>query len=192
MAETQTRPRGRKPVENKDAPHGMDDQGKPNAPFGYLANGKPRVSAPATVDVEALSLDLLNAPEDVPAELVKKTAPARARDEKQQAMDRVVSELHQEWIDAGSPSDWDRMPKKSYPIPASAVEGLKKLVTRAGDFHGLAIKWGTPIPTVREVRNPRYGQENQPATVKAQLVLISFAAKTRRERKASAQNGDQK
>jgi hypothetical protein len=189
--ETQAR-RGRKPVENKDAPHGMDDQGKPNAPYGYLANGKPRVFPQATAEVDALSLDMLAAPEEVPAELVSKSAPARARDEKQQTMDRLVADLHKAWTDAGSPAAWDKMPKKSYAVPASTVDGLKKLINRAADYHGIAVRFGTPVPTVRQVRNPRFGQENQPPTVNAQLVLISFAAKDKRERKSPAKDGDQK
>lgn len=190
MTDTQTVRRGRKAVENKDAPHGYTD-GKPNAPYGYLANGKPRVSAPAP-EVDALSADMLAAPEEVPADLVSRTAPARARDEKQQAIDNVVKALHEAWVAAGSPAAWEKMPKKSYTVPASQVEGVKRSISRAADFHQVAAKFGTPLPVVREVRNPKYGQENQPETIKARLVMIPFAAKDKRERKTPAGDGQQK
>jgi hypothetical protein len=186
MADTQTATRrGRKPVENPDFPHGKDDKGKALAPYGLLENGKPRVFPKPGEGLAGIDAGFLGAPETVPAELEAKAAPARARDERQRAIDGVVGKLHADWVAKGKPAAWDKMPKVSYPVTPAAVGDLRKAISRAADFHGIAVRFGTPVPVVREIPNPRRAENGQPPTVKANLTMVTFAAKDKRERKPS-------
>jgi hypothetical protein len=186
MANTATPTRrGRKAVENPDFPHGKDEKGNAKAPYGLLENGKPRVFPKPGAGLEGIGAEFLGAPEAVPAELESKTAPARARDERQQAIDGVVAKLHADWTAKGKPAAWDKMPKVSYPVTPAAAGDLRKAINRAAEFHGIAVRFGTPVPVVREVPNPRRSEPGQPATVKANLTMVVFAAKDKRPRKPS-------
>jgi hypothetical protein len=183
MATTTPARRGRKAVENPDAPHGYEDDKKtPKAPHGFLENGKPRVHPKVDTSVEDLSLDFLSAPMDIPAEILAKTAPARARDEKQQGIDKVVGLMYDAYKAAGKPKAWDdpKTPKKMYPVPARAVAGIKRLIGRAGDYHAVAIRYGTPVRLEKTIANPDEAARKTTPTVKIEVVGIVFTVKDRR------------
>lgn len=81
------------------------------------------------------------------AELATVSAPVRARNDKQRAMDKKVKELHALWIKANKPSTWDAMVKggavATYFVEPDKSADLHKLITRAVSFHGLRSRMGT-------------------------------------------------
>lgn len=81
------------------------------------------------------------------AELATVSAPVRARNDKQRAMDKKVKELHALWIKASKPSTWDAMVKggavATYFVEPDKSADLHKLITRAVSFHGLRSRMGT-------------------------------------------------
>lgn len=124
-------------------------------------------------DFSALSVDLLASPAAVPAQVGAAAAPARVRDERQQAMDKVVKQLHNDWIAADRPAAWSAQPKTMYAVDPKAVEGLKYLIDRAGSYHGVAIRYGKPV-------RDQNGRE-----------LVVFAVKDRRPRKQGDEAGSE-
>jgi hypothetical protein len=95
-------------------------------------------------DFSGLDTRVLLNPGRVSDEVASRVAPQRARDERQVAIDSVVKRVHNDWLEKGQPNKWPAMPKVRYDLPPQAVEGFKYLVRRAADFHGVAVKWGTP------------------------------------------------
>jgi len=98
-----------------------------------------------TYDLSGISLEMVATPQEVSPEIAKRSAPQRARDSVQLAMDAVVKQLHVRWIQANKPAAWGNMPKAQYTIPIPSVEGFRSIVRRAADFHGYAVKFGTPV-----------------------------------------------
>jgi hypothetical protein len=96
-------------------------------------------------DFDGLNPAMLAEPHVVDDSLAARTAPQKVRDERQIAMDTVVKRLHNQWIAAERPNRWAAMPKARYDIPVKAVEGFQYIVRRAADYHGVAVKWGTPV-----------------------------------------------
>lgn len=125
-------------------------------------------------DFGGLDVSLLANPGAVDETLAARTAPQRARDERQVAMDGVVNKIHNDWIAVGRPQKWAQMPKVSYTIPPRAVEGFKYIVRRAADYHGVAIKWGT------STKDSKTGLER-----------IVFAVRDRRQRETADAGEDE-
>jgi hypothetical protein len=142
--ETKAQPakRGRKAAADKEAPHGRDEQGKPLAPHGLLPNGKPRITPKR--DTSSFDVAFLAAPRAVSEEEAKAAAPTHARDERQKAVDKVVAALHTQWIDAGKPGAWLKVPKAKYPVPPEKASDLRYLVRRAADHLNVRPRWGDP------------------------------------------------
>jgi hypothetical protein len=187
MAETKNRP-GRKAVADPKNPHGFEADGKtPKAPHGFLENGNPRVHPKIETNLDELSLDFLSAPVEVPADVLAKAAPARNRDEKQQAVDTAVAALYDAYKANGKPKDWAdaKTPKKMYPTTPRGVAGLKKLLGRAADYHSVAIRYGTPVKLSKTIANPDAEARKTTPTVKIELVGIVFTVRDKREKATS-------
>lgn len=146
---------------------GSDAKGTAN---GDAAKGRPgrKPGQPAKeYDFTGMGTDFLSNPLAVSDEIASITAPQRARDERQVAMDGVVAKKFREWKDAGSPTKWAQMPKARYHLNPAQVEGFRFLVRRAAEFSGVTIKWGTP-------KADKDGRQ-----------VIVFAVRSRRERTAA-------
>jgi hypothetical protein len=142
------------------------------APTQPTRKGRKPGTPPKVYNLEGLDVDLLSQPQEVPDALSSLTAPVRARDERQGAMDKVVKAKYDEWVAAGRPSRWPLMPKARYHVPPQAVEGLQMLVRRAADFYGCSVKWGSPA---------RDAEGRQ---------IVVFAVKDRREGKPRNETQD--
>lgn len=88
-------------------------------------------------------LDFLAAPQLASETEVRQTAPQRERSEVQRTMDAVIPKAHAAWIQAGKPSQWGKLPVVTYRVPPEKVDGLKYLVRRAADFHGVRARFGS-------------------------------------------------
>jgi hypothetical protein len=146
-----------------------DDDGNPvaYAPYGYLYEGtdrqKPRVYALKTAALDDDDAELFAQPMRIPAAMMIKTAPTRARDDKQLAMDATVLKMYRAWIDAGSPTTWvSKNPNEKtmvstnvvggwYWTPAK-VPGVKLYIKRACEYAAhtdnveIRPRYGTPVP----------------------------------------------
>src|SRR5512146_265309 len=139
---------------------------------GENGKGKPgrKPGQPAKeYDFSGISLDAINAPKAVTAEMASRMAPSRPRDDRQIAMDIIVRKTHAAWVSAGKPSKWAAMPKVQYDVAPAAEEAFTYLVRRAAEFLGVAIKWGGN-PSGTKLHN-----ENGD-------VVIMFAVRDRRTR----------
>lgn len=136
--------RGRKPAADSAAPHGRDANGKPLAPHGYLDDGvTPRVRAKR--NAANVDLGLIAAVQSVSEEVAAAARPARERSDAQKAMDAVVTKLHKDWIEAGSPSEWKDIPKGRYHVDPEVASDLKFLISKAGDFLKVRIRYGKEL-----------------------------------------------
>jgi hypothetical protein len=140
--------RGRSAPMDPDAPHGRDENGEPLAPHGYLGNGKPRRYPVVRTDHPDLTIDMLTMGIEAPPEDIQdQTAPARARDEQQMAMDELAERLYDKWAREGKPATWPALLASKvvagYWVAPDAVAGLKKIVDKAADYHGHRARWGT-------------------------------------------------
>lgn len=121
-----------------------------NAPEGTEGNGQ---NPPAEGDKPAeasdeLSLDFLAEGGVILAEaLTAETMPVRARNERQQVLDRKVKAAHENWTAKGKPGDWNSQVKAGvvvtyFPAPDKSAE-LKRLINKAADFHGVRVRYGS-------------------------------------------------
>lgn len=114
------------------------------APATPSANGKP-----ADKPADSLTTDFIaSGAFMLPAELSTATAPVRARNEQQRAMDTQVKGLYTKWQQNGKPTTWDAAVKAgvvaTYFIAPDKAPAFKKLITRAVAFTaGTRVRWGT-------------------------------------------------
>jgi len=127
-----------------NAPEGTTPEG--TAPEGTEGTeGNAPEAAPAT---DELSLDFLSEGGVILAEaLTAETMPVRARNERQQVLDRKVKAAHDNWTAKGKPGDWNGQVKAGvvvtyFPAPDKAAE-LKKLINKAADPQGVRIRYGS-------------------------------------------------
>lgn len=59
------------------------------------------------------------------------TKPVRARNEVQLAMDRIAANAYNDWIAAGRPVLWQKIPVITYFLDADEIDEYKKLIRRA-------------------------------------------------------------
>lgn len=128
-----------------DSKPATDTKPAENAPETAAKPGRKPGQKAKEYDFSALSLEALSAPAAVTEELASKAAPTRTRDEKQLVMDKVVKQVHADWIAAEKPAAWAKMPKAAYAVDPKAVEGLQYLINRAASFHGLAVRYGSAV-----------------------------------------------
>jgi hypothetical protein len=121
---------------------------KPNAtvsPAKPTTRGR-KAGAPAKeYNLNGLSADFLSQPMAVDATIASQTAPMRARDAAQVAMDGVVAKLHEDWVAKGSSNKWSQMPKARYHVAPEVAEGLRMMIKRAANFHGYSVKFGNAV-----------------------------------------------
>jgi len=154
----------------------------PAADVKPTPNGTAPVAAPAKPE---LAVDFISGGAFLlTAELAGTTAPVRARNDKQRAMDTKVKELHAAWIKAGKPSTWDAMVKSqvvaTYFTEPDKTAELHKLINRAVTFHTLRVRMGTPF-RVTEAHIKRFGLPSQFLGREA----VSFAVLDKRPRATS-------
>lgn len=111
------------------------------------ANGQ---AAPA----DELSVDFLDSGVILAEALVSETMPVRARNERQQVIDRKVKAAHDNWTAKGKPGDWNSQVKAGvvvtyFPAPDKAAE-LKRLINKAADFHGVRVRYGSSFKVTDE------------------------------------------
>jgi hypothetical protein len=123
----------------------MSTPTQPPAPTPGKRGGRKPGQKPRAWDYTGIDVNLLADPHGVTAELASKAAPMRARDERQVAVDQVVTALHREWVGAGKPDRWAQMPKKSYHVNPKGADALRMLVRRAASFLGVSAKFGKPV-----------------------------------------------
>lgn len=159
---------------------------KPTVPAnGTKPEAKPEVKSEAKPEVQTLSLnDIESGAFMLPAELSDTAAPVRARNEKQQAMDKKVKELHAAWLRAGKPNTWANMVAGKtvatyFTEPDKSAE-LHKLINRAVALHGVRARMGTSF-RVTEKHVAAYGL---PAHYLGREA-ISFAVMDKRPRATS-------
>lgn len=141
--------KGRKPASDKLAPHGRDADGTPKAPYGYLDNGNPRQYPLVETDIPELSLDELGDIEAPPADALALTKPVSERSDRQKSIDAVVQRLHRTWEAKGKPRGWnDALNARvvgGFWVAPNGVEGLKRLIDRAGRFAEVSVKYGSLV-----------------------------------------------
>lgn len=136
------------------APEGTEgtENPAPEVPEGNGQNppaegDKPEGDKPAEASDE-LSLDFLAEGGVILAEaLTAETMPVRARNERQQVLDRKVKAAHENWTAKGKPGDWNSQVKAGvvvtyFPAPDKSAE-LKRLINKAADFHGVRVRYGS-------------------------------------------------
>ena len=182
-----------KPVEHKPAEHAKPAEHKPadaktdpksikppTAEEVAKAEAKAKADAAAKAELEFISGGAFM----LTPELASPTTPVRARNEKQQAMDRKVKEMHGTWVKGGKPTSWDAMVKAgtvaTYFTEPEKSADLHKLITRAVALHGVRSKFGTPFK-VTEAHVARYGLPQHYLGREA----ISFAIMDKRPRATS-------
>jgi len=156
---------------------------KPSAPAAPATDTKP--TTPAAAAKPELAVDFISDGAFLlTAELAGTTAPVRARNDKQRAMDTKVKELHAAWVKAGKPSTWDAMVKAqvvaTYFTEPDKTAELHKLINRAVTFHTLRVRMGTPF-RVTEAHIKRFGLPPQFLGREA----VSFAVLDKRPRATS-------
>lgn len=173
MAKTQT---ADQPAQVEEDPITAEDQAKLDA---HLAEAKP------TLDTDFLASPFTL---DGDAELVKATQPQRERNAKQTQMDGVVAKAHARWVEVGKPSVWGKIVETksalTYFVQPELAADLKKVIGRAGTFHGLRIRYGTSFLVTEGI----VSKYNLPADYVGREV-VSFAVMDRRPR-ATATNGN--
>lgn len=163
QAPTQNPPtarKGRKP----SCKHPLPGDKKCGLAQGHTGDHKPRQTVKrdlTTVDVA--SLCAVQAP---PEAINQKTAPARTRSDRQQAVDAVVAAKHKEWVAAEKPTQWLKIPREvkgMYVQAPDRAELVRFMLRSAADFHGLRVKFGTPARVAATLPdgkpNPDAGKE---------------------------------
>jgi hypothetical protein len=76
-------------------------------------------------------------------------APVRERKEEQKFMDEVAAKIYGEWVDAGKPSAWEKLPVVTYFLDDSDLPKYRYLIRRAcaivepiGDSRGVTVRFG--------------------------------------------------
>jgi len=130
-------------------------------------------------DFSALDMDALTTALPVTEKILSATAPGGDRDERQRAIDDMVAANYREWVTAGKPSAWAKMPKVRRDIPLPAVDAFKALVRRACALHQVSVKWGSAarngtgqqivVLAIRDThtRKPAVPGVPEPATISA-------------------------
>jgi hypothetical protein len=72
-----------------------------------------------------------------------------ARSEQQKAMDQRALVLHQLWVDSGKPTDWLKMPVKTWPLETRYLDDGLFLLRKACALHGFKLHLGD-IQTTEE------------------------------------------
>jgi hypothetical protein len=159
--------RGRKVAADRDAPLGRDENGTPLAPHGYLTDGRPRTYPLVETDIPELEVEELGAFAP-PTDFMALTKPVQARSEKQEHFDTIVKRLHAKWLAQGSPRTWQDLLDKGtvggFWVAPKGVEGLKRLIDRAGRFHEVSIRYGSLVP--RQPGMPADGKVYLPLAVR--------------------------
>ena len=106
--------------------------------------GRPKGAQTKRIDTSGLDLSLITAPLTVTAAESAEAAPTRERERsaEQRAMDAVIPRIHKAWNDAGSPAAWAKLPKAKYPVAPDKADALRYLIRKAGEFHGVRIRFG--------------------------------------------------
>lgn len=102
----------------------------------------------ALADADPFSPENLANPLAMPASLAHRSQPTKGgRSEAQLAVDKVVETVHTAWVHAGKPSTWpDQVAAgcvAGYWFPATQVDALKKMITKAGTLFNYHVKYGT-------------------------------------------------
>lgn len=160
---------------------------KPDAP--KVEDPKVKADAEAKAKADAEELAFLGAPVILSPELVKETAPQNARNDRQVKMDETVKRLHEAWTNANGPSTWGAAVNAkvvaTYFVEPEKAEDIKKLVTKAGRFHGVTIRWGTSFLATADLVK----KHNLPENYTGREVL-SFFVKTTRTVAKNGQGGN--
>jgi hypothetical protein len=120
----------------------------------------PSAPPPAAPAAPALETDFISGGAfTLAADLADVTAPVRARNEKQMAMDKMVKNLHAKWLaidPAKRPSTWDGLVKAgcvaTYFVQPELAADLHKLISRAVTLHGVRSRIGTSFLVTDTVR----------------------------------------
>lgn len=151
--------RGRKPL--CGVPMGDKKCGRAK---GHEGDHKPRIVEKK--DTSMFDLGDLEAVAVPTAAIDQKTAPTRTRDPRQQVIDKVVTGKHEQWVAAGKPTQWSKIPTevKGMYVQAPDRAGIIRAMLRsAGEFHKLRVKFGSPArvaPTLPSGEpNPDAGKE---------------------------------
>lgn len=146
---------------------------------------KPEGDKPAEA-ADELSLDFLAEGGVILAEaLTAETMPVRARNERQQVLDRKVKAAHENWTAKGKPGDWNSQVKAGvvvtyFPAPDKSAE-LKRLINKAADFHGVRVRYGSSFVVTE--------QHIQRFNLKPELLgheAVSFAVLDKKARTTAA------
>jgi hypothetical protein len=162
--------RGRKALteEEKKAPHGYDENGQPKAPYGHLGDGRPRQYPLVETDIPELEVEELGAFAPPSADMLALTKPVQARSEKQGHFDEIVAKLHAKWVAVGEPRTWQDLLEKGtvggFWVAPKGVDGLKRLIDRAGRFHEYSVRYGSLVP--RQPGMPADGKVYLPFAVR--------------------------
>ena len=162
------------------------------APSGQQSDeAKAKAAADAAAKAEADELDFLAAPVILSPELVRESAPQNARNPRQVKMDETVKRLHDAWSKANGPSTWGAAVNAkvvaTYFVEPEKAADVKKLVTKAGRFHHVTIRWGTSFKATEEIVK----RHALPANYVGREVL-SFFVKTTRTVAKNGQGGNRR
>lgn len=139
-------------------------KGKPGRKPGQKAEPKPFVK----LDLTKMTVTKVQDPETMREHRRQRTE----RDEDQLAIDALVRQSHQRWVEAGKPSEWGKCISASYTlaVPKDWEDTIRRRIQRAGTYFSVAIRFGI----VKELADGK--------------VQILFFAKDRTEKDASESN----
>lgn len=156
------------------------------------ATPAPAAAAPAPVPADEIELDFIKSGGlTLAPELAAQAAPQRQRSDKQAAMDERCQALHDAWIKAGNPSVWAKMVEgkavATYFTEPQKSANLHKLVTRAVNYLGYRVRWGTSFKAT-EALIKKY---NLPTEYLGREV-VSFAVMDKRPRATNGSTTESK
>jgi hypothetical protein len=183
----------RPPSPSATPPSSVEAKAKADAMAAQQSKGADEAAAKLAADAKAKAdaeeLAFLGAPVILSPELVKETAPQNARNDRQVKMDETVKRLHEAWTNANGPSTWGAAVNArvvaTYFVEPEKAEDIKKLVTKAGRFHGVTIRWGTSFLATADLVK----KHNLPESYTGREVL-SFFVKTTRTVAKNGQGGN--
>lgn len=183
----------RPPSPSATPPSSVEAKAKADAMAAQQSKGADeaaaKLAAEAKAKADAEELAFLGAPVILSPELVKETAPQNARNDRQVKMDETVKRLHEAWTNANGPSTWGAAVNAkvvaTYFVEPEKAEDIKKLVTKAGRFHGVTIRWGTSFLATADLVK----KHNLPENYTGREVL-SFFVKTTRTVAKNGQGGN--
>lgn len=147
MTDTDTRPADEQ-TPDAQTPDAQQTPDGAQTPDGQAEETKPKARA-KTPDTSKITPDAINAAVLAAEDLVTAAQPMRERSAEQKVMDGVAVKAYAEWVKAGRPSAWGKVPVVTYFVTAEEAPAYRYLIKRAcaivppdGNSIGVRVRFG--------------------------------------------------